>query len=193
MINPYHKIALFEKKQIRERAIQLDRYSVILIGGGRVSYDFIEYFKKENIKFLAIDHDPETIEQLTKQGIACEYGDASDPDFLEDMKLKEADFVISTSPELETNHVVLSVAKRSSKAPLVWVVAHSVSNALELYNAKADYVILPHFLGGKYAASLFKRHTTGTVEIEDVREKQIELLKDRQISGHEHPQVERFL
>lgn len=189
-ISPY--LDIFEKKQIRERAIKLDRYSVILIGGGRVSYDFIEYFKKENIKFLAIDHDPETIDQLIKQGIACEYGDASDPDFLEDMKLKEANFVISTSPELETNHIVLSVAKRNEKAPLVWVVAHSISNALELYDAKADYVILPHFLGGKYAASLFKRHTNGSIEINEIREKQIELLKDRASVGHEHPQVERL-
>lgn len=183
---------IFEKKKVREQAVKTDKYPVILIGGGRVSYDFIEYFKKENIKFLAIDHDPEIVEQLTKQGITCEYGDASDPDFLEDMKLKDADLVVSTIPELKTNHIILSVSKRDKVSPLVWVVAHSISNALELYSAKADYVIMPHFLGGKYAASLLKRHTNGKIEIEDIREKQIEQLKIREAAGHEHPQIERL-
>ncbi len=189
-VSPY--LTIFEKKHVRERAIKQDKYPVILIGGGRVSYDFIEHFKKEHMHFLVIDHDPEVIEHLTKQGITCEYGDASDPDFLEDMKLTEATFVVSTSPELETNHIVLSVSKRNVTAPLVWVVAHSISNALELYDAKADYVILPHFLGGKYAAGLLKRHENGTVEIEEVRDEQIELLQNRVAAEHEHPQIERF-
>lgn len=188
-VSPY--LGIFEKKQIRERAVKLDTYSIILIGGGRVSYDFIEYFEKENIKFLVIDHDPEIIAQLSLRRVACEYGDASDPDFLEDMKLNQAEIVISTSPELETNHVILSIAKRDKKAPSVWVVAHSISNALELYKANADYVILPHFLGGKYAASLLKRFTSGRVEITTIREKHMEQLIDREFVGHEHPQIER--
>lgn len=176
-LSPY--LNIFEKKQVRERAIKTDKYPVILIGGGRVSYDFIKYFQKENIKFLAIDHDPDMIKQLSSQGINCEYGDASDPDFLEDMKLAEADLIISTSTEMEASYIILSVAKRNAKSPLVWVVTHNIPNALELYDAKADYVILPHFLGGKYAASLLKRHTKGTIDLKEVRTKQIEQFKDR--------------
>lgn len=185
-------LTIFEKKHVRERAVRLEKYPIILIGSGRVSYDFIEYFKKEHSKFLIIDHDPDAIDYLTNQGLHCEYGDASDPDFLQDMKLSDAKLIVSTVPDLTTNLIVLSVAKRNLKAPLVWLVAHRIGNALELYAAGADYVILPHFLGGKYAASLLRRQTKGDVEILDIREKHIALLKEREAFGHEHPQIERL-
>jgi Kef-type K+ transport system membrane component KefB len=185
-------LSIFEKKNIKERAIHLQKYPIIIIGSGRISSDFIEYFLKEKLNFLVIDHDPETIERLKTAGIPCEYGDAGDPDFLEDIKLRDADLVVSTIPDLETNHVILSVAKRSAKGPLVWAVAHRIGNAMELYAVGADYVILPHFLGGKYAVSLLKRHHKGEVVIPNIRAKHIENLKKRIIGGQEHPQIERL-
>lgn len=185
-------LGVFERKHIREHAVRLESHPIFLIGSGRLSYDFIQLFKKENVKFLVLEHDPETIEQLEKEGVEYRYGDASDPDFLEDMKISKAELVISTVPDLETNRIILSVAKRNGKGPVVLSVAHRISNALELYKAGADYVILPHFLGGNYAASLLRRHTKGEVDLSDIREKHISQLKDRLAYGHEHPQIERL-
>lgn len=185
-------LSIFERKHVRERAVRIEKHPIILIGSGRVSYDFIELFRKEKLKFLVIEHDPEVVKKLEDSGVKCEYGDASDPDFLEDIKIAEAELVISTAPDLETNHVVLSVAKRKEDGPLVLAVAHRITNALELYTAGADYVILPHFLGGKYAASLLDRHTKGSADLSRIKEKHISQLRDRAEAGHEHPQVDRL-
>lgn len=190
ILAPY--LGIFERRGARERAPSSLKHAAILIGSGRVGYDFIEYFRKEQIQFLVIEHDPDLLKQLETQGIPSEYGDASDPDFLADLKLSEAQFVISTSPDLETNHLVLSVAKQEGKDPLVWVVAHRISNALELYDAGADYVILPHFLGGKYATSLLNRHLKGTTDVAQTKSKHLSQLNHRLNSGHEHPQIERL-
>lgn len=187
---PY--LGIFERRQIRERAVKIEKYPVIVIGSGRVSYDFIEQFKKEGIKFLVLEHDPDQLNWLNKEGIRSEYGDASDPDLLEDIKLSSAELVISTAPDLETNLIVLSVAKRDKESPKVIVVAHRIHNALELYKAGADYVILPHFLGGKYAVKLLRRHMQGESDLKTVKEKHLEQLKKRVNLGHEHPQIERL-
>lgn len=185
-------LGIFERKSVREQAIHTKKYPVILVGGGRVGYDFMRLLRKEKIDFLILDHDPEVIAQLKREGYNCEYGDVSNPDFLEDMKLDEARLVISTAADLEADHIIISSAKRKSAGPLVWLVSNSISNALELYDFGADYVILPHFLGGKYAASLLRRHTRGEINILNIRKKHIAMLKSRAENGHEHPPIERM-
>jgi len=72
------------------------------------------------------------------------------------------------------------------------VVAHSISNALSLYEAGASYVILPHFLGGEYAASFAQKFIQSAEEIQAMRMRHIEYLKHRAERGHEHPVVERY-
>jgi voltage-gated potassium channel Kch len=139
-------LRIFERKQVRERSPHTVHHSVFIIGGGRIGYDFINFFQEEGKKFLVVDHDPEITAALLKQGIPHEYGDANDPDLLEDLKIQKADLVVSTVPDFETNLIVLATAKQGDKGPVVVVVSHRISNALELYKAGADYVILPHFL-----------------------------------------------
>ncbi len=187
---PY--LHVFERKRTKEESPNIITYPVILIGSSRIGFDFIKIFKQEKRNFIVIDHDPEVIESLVLADVPHEYGDANDPDFLEELKVPQAELVVSTVPDLETNLVLLSCAKRGGKGPVVMVVAHRINNALELYEAGADYVILPHFLGGTYAASLVHRFAREAVDLKDIREKHIEHLQDRASHGHEHPQIERL-
>jgi Kef-type K+ transport system membrane component KefB len=185
---PFLKI--FERKHVREKSPHVIKNSVIIIGGGRIGYEFIDIFKKEEKNFLVLDHDPETISKLKNLDIPHEFGDANDPDLLEDMKIHDMDLVVSTAPDLETNLVILSMAKPQGKGPIVMVVSHQINNALELYEAGADYVILPHLLGATHAASLIRRFVKDAVDIQDIKGKHITSLMDRASHGHEHPRVE---
>lgn len=187
---PY--LGIFERKVIREKQLRGSKYPVLLIGGGRIGYDFIHLFKKEEIPFQVLDHDPEIVGHLSSDHVAHQYGDANDPDLLEDLHIQTAELVVSTIPDLETNLIILSTAKRDGKGPVVIVAAHQIHNALELYEAGADYVILPHFLGGSYAASLVKRFTRDAVELQDIRTKHISQLVERERHGQDHPQLERL-
>jgi Kef-type K+ transport system membrane component KefB len=186
-------LTIFERKNVKEKALRLTHYPIIVIGSGRVSYEFIELFKKGNLKFMVLEHDPEVVTQLQKDGIPCEYGDASDPEFLEDIKVKKAELVISTSTELKANLAILSVAKREGKGPTVIVVANWISSALMLYKAGADYVILPHYLGGKFATSLLRKHHLEGQGLNEIKEKHIEELRIRATKGHEYPSLGNIL
>lgn len=183
---------IFEKKHTKEENVTVVNYPVILIGSSRIGFDFINLFKKEKRQFLVIDHDPEVIENLVKADVPHVYGDANDPDFLEELKVPKAELVVSTVPDLETNLVLLSCVKREGRGPVVMVVSHRITNALELYEAGADYVILPHFLGGTYAASLVHRFTKEAIDLREVRNKHIDDLLARVDTGQEHPQIDRL-
>jgi Kef-type K+ transport system membrane component KefB len=185
---PY--LGVFERRVVRERTVRTTKYPVLLIGGGRIGEDFVSLFTKEEIHFQVLDHDPEVIGRLAHDGVPHEYGEANDPDLLEDLRVPQAELIVSTIPDLDTNLVILSVAKRIAKGPVVIVAAHRIHHALELYAAGADYVILPHFLGGSYAASLVKRFTRDAVELQDIRDKHISQLRTRAGHGQEHPEFE---
>ncbi len=187
---PY--LGIFERKHTKRESIPSTYYPVILIGSSRVGFDFIKLFKEEKRNFVVIDHDPEVIESLVKEDVPHEYGDANDPDFLDEMKVHEAELVISTAPDLGTNMVLLSCAKRGGGGPIVMVVAHRINNALELYEAGADYVVLPHFLGGTYAASLVHKFAKEAIDLKEIREKHIKNLLSRVSQGQEHPQIDRL-
>jgi voltage-gated potassium channel Kch len=189
-VAPFLKI--FERKKVREKSPRTTRNSAVIIGGGRIGYDFIKIFEKEERQFLVVDHDPEIIENLVREGIPYEYGDANDPDLLDELKIHDVDLVISTVPDFATNLIILSCAKRGGKGPAVIMVSHRIHNALELYQAGADYVVLPHFLGGTYAASLVKKYVKDVVNLQEIRDKHIAHLRDRAQKGHEHPHIERF-
>ncbi len=184
-------LSIFEMKHVRERVQRMEKFPIVLVGGGRISYDFIHLFQKNEKKFLVVDYDPEIIKQLEIKSIKCEYGDVSDPDFLVDLKLNETELVVSTISDFESNQIVLAAIKRYKKHPKIWVVTHRVSNALELYKAGADYVIIPHFLGGKYAANLLRRFTKGEVNIPEIKERHITQLQDREKYTPENHLVEK--
>ncbi len=189
-VAPY--LNIFERAHVRETSPRTKKYPIILIGANRIGSDFILLFQKMKHRFLVIDHDLEIMNMLERQKIDHEYGDASDPDLLDAFKINKAELVVSTVPDLETNLVILSCAKRGGQGPTVMVVAHRITNALELYAAGADYVILPHFLGGAHAASMVRKFTKNATVLQDLRGEHIQHLQEKVSLGHDHPQLERF-
>ncbi|TSC70088.1 MAG: sodium/hydrogen exchanger, partial [Parcubacteria group bacterium Gr01-1014_46] len=185
-------LQIFERRGAKEHSLRTKSLSVLLIGANRIGYEFIRLFKEEKQKFIVLEHDPEIIGELAHEKTDHVYGDASDPDLLEELKIHEMDLVVSTVPDLETNLIVLSMIKRDEKSPLVIVVAHRVTNALKLYEAGADYVVLPHLIGGSHAASLVKKFTVDAMEMKSVRGEHIEYLKSRVSGAHENSELERL-
>lgn len=187
---PYLKI--FERKKLKDETVHTDSYPVIIIGSGRIGSDFIAIFQKEGRKTLVVDHDPEMIRMLQTKQIPYIYGEASDPDLLEEIKVPSAELIVSTVPDLQTNLIILATARKQGGGPHVVVVAHRITNALTLYEAGADYVILPHFLGGQYAASLISGYQREGKRIVDERSSHIAEIKRRLSEGYEHPEIDRL-
>jgi len=97
---------------------------------------------------------------LIKQKINAIYGDAGSQNFLEELNVSKAKMIISTIPDEHTNLMVLETLKNEKSDAVFIGTAEEPRIALDLYNAGADFVLIPHHLGGDYASQLVK--TFGT-------------------------------
>jgi Kef-type K+ transport system membrane component KefB/Trk K+ transport system NAD-binding subunit len=188
---PYLK--MFERRHPAEPEAHPKEYRIFLFGGNRIGFDFIKHFSKGRRGFVVVDHDPEVVTGLLRDGVEVLYGDAGNLDLLRELRVGNAELVISTVPNLDTNLLILEEARKGSSAVPVVAVAHSIHNALTLYEAGATYVILPHFLGGKHAASLVKEFAHDLATMKRIRREHIAHLKTRAARGHEHPALVRHL
>lgn len=179
-------IGYLERKETKQESDILGRYDVILFGGSRVGFDFVEEFKSFGQSFLCIDYDPKLIKELTEEGVNCRYGDVEDIEFLEEINVEQAKLVISTIPDFDANLLLLSVTKRNPKA-IVVVISYNIEHALKFYEEGANYVILPHFIGGRVASEMV--HKLGFVanNFRSERQKHLRYLKKRKDLGHIHP------
>ena len=95
--------------------------------------------------------------------------------------------LISTVPGATDNLMLLGAARAKNKKLIIFVTAAEIEEALKLYDAGADYVILPHFLGGEHVSLLVEDFTKNVSNIIKMKLQHIEELKHRQHIGHEHP------
>lgn len=180
---------IFERKDAREEKMENKKYPIILFGGNRIGFDFIREFKKMGKPFLVVDHNPETIKDLKDQGVDVDYGDAMTLDYLESLDMSEVEFVVSTIPDAEANLLITRIVQSASPKALIMVVSHKIQDALSHYENGVDYVILPHFLGGKYAAELSITLHSDPDTRPKVKDEHIKSIMERIESGHEHPRV----
>jgi len=121
------------------------------------------------------------------RGINCCYGDAEDTEFLEDIDVYKAKIVISTIPDFDTNSFLLKKIRKSNKESIVFLVSYNIDEAIRLYEDGATYIILPHFIGGEFAAKLATEAGFDMKKLINRREDHLKYLRDRKSLGHSHP------
>ncbi len=183
-------IPFVDKKSFKREVDLINNYEVILFGCNRVGFDFINEFKELGTGFLAVDFDPEIIKELHEKNINCTYGDAEDAEFLEDISVDQAKIVISTIPDAESNLFLLSKIRDTNTDSTVILISYNVDEAIKLYENEASYVILPHFIGGEFAANLAKESGFDVKKLHGERNQHIAYLHARKSEGHAHPKWE---
>lgn len=154
-------------------------YDAILFGHGRVGRDYIRAFTKMELSFLVVDFDPKVIAQLEDEGVPCVYGDADDVEFLSDLPLSKVKLFVSTISDYETDLVLVRELRKSNKQAVVVVKTGNVGNAMDLYEAGASYVIMPHYLGAAYAQRMIRRNGVKSSLYEKARKKHLAYLEKR--------------
>ena len=101
---------------------------------------------------------------MGKRGIKCLFGDLGNTGMLNEAGIEKARLVVSTIPDTilkgTTNMAILNYTKRVNPAAKVVVTAERVLAAEELWNAGADFVILPQVeISDKLAIVLQKLFT----------------------------------
>ncbi|MFO7872657.1 MAG: cation:proton antiporter [Candidatus Undinarchaeales archaeon] len=166
-------------------------HEIIMFGCNRTGYALLDAIKKLKKKFLIIDHNPEIISDLFEKGYHCKYGDANDLELLSSIEFENADMVISTIPDLETNLLIINQAKEENEDIIIITVAHQIDEALQLHDDGATYVLMPYFLGAEYASTLIERDGINLKKFMKEKAKQMENLQKRKEMKHRHPKREK--
>ncbi|MEK6901911.1 MAG: cation:proton antiporter [Nanoarchaeota archaeon] len=164
--------------------------TVVLCGYNRLGYSIMQAFHKNKKDVLIVDYNPEIIAHVMKEGYHCIYGDVADEDIIHRMNLPRIRLLISTVPSLSDNLLLIRKVREINKSTKIFVTASDVDDALTLYKNGADYVVLPHFLGGEHVANLISDLQRDKIKIHEHRKGHIQHLLERKRMGHKHPAQE---
>ncbi|MEX2436612.1 MAG: cation:proton antiporter [Candidatus Paceibacterota bacterium] len=181
ILSPY--LSVFEKKKKNNIKIPSDKISkpIVLIGFHRTGESIARGIDKD--KFLVIDFDPEVISRLNKKGYATMFGDVSHYEIIENLDFEAAKVIVSTSPTLNDNMALISsIQKRSksSKRPKIIVRGDDNQSAKLLYEAGADYVLVPEYVSGHYLNRILKDESN-LKSLDKIKIKDMELISSKNI------------
>ncbi len=161
---------------------------IILCGHNRIGYSVLKKLGKQKKKILIIDFNPEIISRMVRKGYHCIYGEVADEEVIQRMNLPKIDLLISTVPEIKDNLLLIKEVRRVNKRAKIITTSSDIEGAFRLYDAGANYVILPHFLGGEHIASMITKINTKKINLKDAKKKHLEHLERRKVEGHIHPE-----
>lgn len=157
-----HRAYLFDKyfdflqifKVKNDSSEKLKDVDVLLMGSGKLGYDFLENYKYLKSKFLVIDYDFDVLKALDKLKINNFYGDLSDSEFFESLPYLNSRLIYLSIGDRDLIIEILKRLKTRKYAGLKVVVAYSYEDTLEFYRLGADYVVMPEFVSGRFVSDL---------------------------------------
>jgi len=185
------KLGIIKYKSLPKGINKEESPSIIIFGYDRIGFSLFSMIKKLNKSYLIVDFNPAIIEKLKRNHINSIYGDVSDIDLLESINFEKTKILISTIPNFEISKLILKYVKNKNKDLVIILTSHKIQESLELYNLGADYVILPHFLGGEYIATFLENNYDNIGELLKEKIKHISELQKRKKEGFEHPEYKK--
>ena len=161
--------------------------SIVLCGYNRIGYSILRDLEKVRDTVLIVDYNPDIITNLVQEKHHCLYGDVADEEIVDRMNLKNITLLISTVPELKDNIYLIKRTKSVNKKARIIMTASDIDETLALYNHGADYVILPHFLGGEHGSAIISRWRKQKIDLKEEKEKHLAHLHERRMLGQKHP------
>ncbi len=137
-----HFINNFGEARVMNKIKKLKNHYIIC-GGGRVGYHIAELLKNQNKKYVIIEKDEFTINQLRKKGFSVYEGDSLEEDTLKNTNIKYAKALITVLPESEKNVLVILTARELNKKLKIYSRSHKEEYIKKMKKAGADYVVTP--------------------------------------------------
>jgi Kef-type K+ transport system membrane component KefB len=132
-------------------------------------------------KILVIDFNPTVMRELRRRGISCVYGDVAHADTLRHAGIENAELVVSSITDDilrgTSNMRLLRSARAACPKARVMLTTDHVPQALQFYEAGADFVYLPRLHSSKQIARILKNGLTDGFD--RIRAEEIEQLSQR--------------
>ncbi|MCA9329292.1 cation:proton antiporter [Candidatus Saccharibacteria bacterium] len=171
-------LRLFERKMTKvEQRSGTGNHPIVLFGYRKGGHEFLKTFKRMQKKYIVVDYDPENIETFEHQHIPYLYGDATDPELLDELNLSKARLIISTIADPETNHFLAKWLAIHNPNAVFVCSAERAQQATELYELGASYVMMPHYIGSEKISSFIRRNGFNKSEFKNYRQKHLIFLQ----------------
>lgn len=126
-------------------------YDTIIFGLGRYGLGIASALRDEGKHILGVDFSPAAVRNARQMGYETQFGDATDPEFLTHLPLKQARWLVMTVPEHYTGvthddprHALLKAVHDLGFKGKVAVAAHQAPTAERLASNGADLVLMPY-------------------------------------------------
>lgn len=164
-INPWLKKLGLKEPYEKESEAEFEKKTILLLGFYKTASSFVYEIEKRNSplkeKIRIIDFNPDVLRKLKNQGFDAHYGDIANLENLHHLGISEAQVIISTIPDSilrgTTNLNILKSIKKINPQAKVFVTSEEIKTARALYDAGADYVIIPRILTAYQLVPLVER------------------------------------
>jgi len=153
-------LGIFERANpFREVAVETDAHpqrhpDIIIFGLGRYGGRLMDQLQGAGLNVLGVDFDPEAVAQLRKRGLSVRFGDGEDPAFLETLPLADAQWVVTTFPQWESNRAFLHALHAAGFTGRIAGIARDEAHGRSLDAAGVQRVLNPFDDAADHAARL---------------------------------------
>ncbi len=120
---------------------------VIILGGGR-SGKYVARELARKYPVIVVDHDPNMIAYFRAKGVPAVFGNAHNPEILEKLHAERAKMLVCALPDMDETLYVTNFVKKHFPKVKIFAKANYYEDALHLYKAGVDYVVLTEIIGG---------------------------------------------
>ena len=127
-----------------------DGHAVIVFGLGRFGTAIGMRLRKRGIRVLGVDFNPMAIARWRELGLDSAFGDATDPEFVTDLPLARAEWIVSTVPihptglsHEDTRTTLMQLTRTAGFRGRIAVASHHPSDTEALIASGADMVLEP--------------------------------------------------
>lgn len=174
------KLRFFERKHTQlEQKEAAQSHTIVMFGYRKGGSEFIKTFQKMGKRFVVVDYDPEVIDILERHNTNFIYGDATDLELFEEIRLDKAKLIVSTISDNKTNTFLANWLKKNNPKAVFVCSADTIQNVASLYEDGASYVMMPHYIGSEKLSAFIKKN--GLKRSEFKKQKQKHMVR---LQGH---------
>ncbi len=157
-------LGIFERKvpfaeQKKNLSSPTEKVDVIVFGIGRFGSTLLDSFEKKGLSVLGVDFDPQLVGECQNNGKQVYYGDAEDPELLEQLPLDKSKFFISTLAVTDSDSKLWAYLKKNSYNGTAYFTVHRASQAEALKKLGAKHFLYPYSDAGYHIADrLLNKH-----------------------------------
>lgn len=120
------------------------RPDVIVFGLGRFGSRVAEGLHQQGLRVLGVDFDPVAIREVGAAPYPVHYGDAEDPEFLTELPIHDANWVISALPDHGVNRTILSSLREKGYRGSVAIRTQNRDHEQELRGLGSTLILHPY-------------------------------------------------